>query len=154
MENPQLHPFCLPASAAASLLLSCCTKCSQGRALWILQQPLPTINHCQQLTTATTTITGTLQQGCVQVLQEDPILLQRGTQRGMHQQEGQNCCSLQEPSSSSPRKKPSRACHPPALVLSNSASWTRLRNSYKVIHTLAQNAIKQGLIAIRQQEKT
>lgn len=46
IENPQLHPFCLPASAAASLLLSCCTKCSQGRALWILQQPLPTINYC------------------------------------------------------------------------------------------------------------
>lgn len=69
IQNPELHPLCLPASAAASLLLSCCTKCSQGRALWILQQPLPTINHCQQLTTADITITGTLQQGCVQVFQ-------------------------------------------------------------------------------------
>lgn len=46
VQNPEPRPFCLPAGAAAFPLLSCCTKCSQGRALWILQQPLLTINRC------------------------------------------------------------------------------------------------------------
>lgn len=122
VQNPELHPLCLPASAAASLLLSCCTKCNQGRALWILQQPLLPINHCYQLTTANTMITGTLQQGCVQAFQRGSHTPPRRDTavclRGMHEQERQNCCSPQEPSSMSPSKNPTRACHPPALLLS------------------------------------
>lgn len=60
--------------------------------------------------------------------------------RGMHKQERQSCCSLQELPSISPGKNPTRACHPPALVLSDilqaGQGWGILTKSFTHWHKM------------------
>lgn len=117
IQNPEPHPLCLPASAATSLLLFLLCQAQPGQGS--LDSAAATANNQPLLTQLSQ---APWSKDVCKSSKEDPILLQRGTRQrgpqGMHKQERQNCCSLQELSSIFPRKNPTRVCHPPALVLS------------------------------------